>query len=270
MYKTLRNNDYSVRGVSLAELAIVIAIIGLLLAIVSEGVKLRQASEIRGFISDIGGFRVAIEGFQEKYRDLPGDMSDASSYWGTSCDATPSNCNGNGDGNIRYTGSSTVLDEYYRAWQHLNLGGFIEGGFTGIAGGADNLSIPGVNVPGTKRAKGGYVLITRLVTDTGATDIAAPVAINTDIPTGTLIRLAAYDDEGTYSLDDPIVTPSEAYAIDKKMDDGAPDVGKVKGRYGHVSTGWETSKCITGVYLSRTYISTNTDAECIMYFDIKQ
>jgi prepilin-type N-terminal cleavage/methylation domain-containing protein len=264
-----KNRSFYQRGVTIAELAIVILIIGILLGIVSQGIKLRQASELRGFMSDVGGFRVAIEGFLEKYRDLPGDISDASSYWGAACDTTIANCNGNGDGSIRFTASSTVLDEYYRAWQHLNLAGFIEGSYTGLAGSTDNLSIPGVNVPGTKRSKGGYVIMTRRSGDTGATDVAA-ATIPADLPIGTLIRLAAFDDEGAYALDDPIVTPAEAYAIDKKMDDGAPDAGKVQGRYGHLAAGWQTTTCLSGTSPNRTYATTRTATECVMFFDIKQ
>ncbi|MCE3233638.1 MAG: hypothetical protein K0R98_1895 [Rickettsiaceae bacterium] len=55
-----KNRSFYQRGVTIAELAIVILIIGILLGVVSQGIKLRQASELRGFMSDVGGELLAI------------------------------------------------------------------------------------------------------------------------------------------------------------------------------------------------------------------
>jgi prepilin-type N-terminal cleavage/methylation domain-containing protein len=258
--KYFADKNNSQRGVTIAELSIVITVIGLLLAAVTSGIKIKQASELRNFMNDIGTFRVAVEGFKDKYRALPGDMADAYSYWGASCAASSANCNGNDDGNIRWSDSSSLNNEFLRTWQHLTLAGFLEGSYTGAPVSSTNYTAPAINVPATKRENGGYLLITRLSGDTG---------VATDLVLGTQFMLAGFDAENTYSLDDPILTPSEAASIDTKMDDGLPDTGKVQGRYGHVSGSYETTKCITGTAPNRTYIKTNTGVECVLSFDYR-
>lgn len=240
------------RGVTLAEMSIVLVIIGLLTAAAAGGVKLKKAADLRGIISDIGGFRVAIESFDHKYSDYPGDMNDAYDYWKDACDATDTKCNGNSNGNIEL-GATADDHEAFRFWQHLNLAGMIEGGYTGIGGGALNQTDIGINSPATKRAKGGYSVVYT------ATDSA-------DLPSGNMIRVGTFNSDRM--ADGVIFTPAEALAIDKKTDDGLPDTGKTLGRYGY-SSSWQTSTCLSGTYPNRSYAVTRSAIECILYFDIK-
>jgi Tfp pilus assembly protein PilV len=196
------------RGVSIAELTVVILIIALLTAIVSAGVNVKNASELRGFISEIQSYQAAVESFDYKYDELPGDMVDAHDFWGSNCNATASKCNGDSDGEIDL--SSTADDnEAFRAWQHLALSGFVDGSYTGEGAGSGAQADIGLNVARSKRSKVGYMI---LWGDFG------PSSRNE-------IQIGAY--RANAGATDSSVTPKEALSIDKKMDDGLPAIGFV-------------------------------------------
>ncbi len=251
------------RGVSLAEMSIVLVIIGLITAAVTGGMKLKKSADLRSIISDIGGFRVAIESFDYKYSDLPGDMNDAFDYWGTACGANALVCNGDSDGYI-YVSTHPGKQESFHFWQHLNLAGLIDGGYTGLGGGSSPYiqSDIGINSPAGKRSQSGYNITSRASSDSA------------DLPMGNQISIGRFSSER--KADAALLTASEAYAIDKKTDDGSPDKGKTRGRAGT----FQTDKCITGgaasplpspnpVYPNRTYITTRASMECILFFDIQ-
>jgi len=250
-----RDSLQSQQGVSLAELAVVVTIIGLLTGVVVAGAKIQKASELQSIIKDIGSFQVAVESFDYKYSALPGDMADAYDYWGATCDATNTNCNGNGNDAISI-GSGGSDSESYRAWQHLLLAGFIEGGYTGTATGTQGDI--GINIPASKRTPAGYTLAWDPFAEALSNKYFAATHKNYFILGG----FAASDWAWT-----SILTPTEAYTIDKKMDDGKPYDGKVYGLEGTPGTG--TNCRSTNATGSAYQTTTITTASCIMAFPLK-
>lgn len=87
-------------GFTLLELSIVIVIIGLIVAGISAGQSLIRQAGVRGVISDFDTLTTALNTFKLQYDALPGDMDNASDYWSTDCDPTPTNCDGNGNREI--------------------------------------------------------------------------------------------------------------------------------------------------------------------------
>jgi len=130
--------EHSRAGFSLVELSIVLVILGLLVGGVLAGRDLIRAAELRGATTEYARFMAANHAFRDKYMAWPGDITNATAFWGkdaTNCNghtgtaATPGTCNGNGDGQIT-VGSGLELTRY---WQHLALTGLIEGTYAGVA-----------------------------------------------------------------------------------------------------------------------------------------
>jgi prepilin-type N-terminal cleavage/methylation domain-containing protein len=106
------------QGFTLIEIAIVLVIIGLLLGGILQGQSLINSARVRNLISQVDGVKAAFYGFQDRYRALPGDFSQATTQIaGATTD---------GDGK----GSIDTPKESIAVWDHLSHAGFITGTFT--------------------------------------------------------------------------------------------------------------------------------------------
>jgi prepilin-type N-terminal cleavage/methylation domain-containing protein len=112
-------------GFTLIEIAIVLVIIGLLLGGILKGQELITNARVRNLISQQDGIKAAFFGFQDRYRALPGDYTQADT---NIPNVSTANCNGgNGNGNGQVT---TTTNENILAWEHMSKAGFITGNFT--------------------------------------------------------------------------------------------------------------------------------------------
>lgn len=120
-------------GFTLIELAIVLVIIGLLLGGVLKGQELINQAKIKNVANDLNGVIVAIYGYQDRYKRLPGDDPGAATRW-TGVGAT----SGDGDNVIEgtYAESTDNTAESRRFWHHLRLAGFVGGDSTSAAAGS--------------------------------------------------------------------------------------------------------------------------------------
>ena len=115
-------------GFTLIEIAIVLVIIGLLLGGVLKGQELINSAKVKNLSTDFKNASVFIYGYQDKYRALPGDDTQAQNHLGASAvlATTPAGKQGNGliDGDWN---SNVVTDESLLFWQHVRMGGFAAG-----------------------------------------------------------------------------------------------------------------------------------------------
>lgn len=248
-------------GFTLMEMAVVLAIIGLLVGAVVGGQELLKQSEMQTVISDYNKYTSAVGQFRQQYGSLPGDIIDATNFWGddttstpagercsdaTVTDGNPGTCNGNGNG--------SMADGYepFRAWQQLTLAKYLTGSYTGIQNGAVSL---GTNVPRSRVQNSGW-------TFGNNTSVAG---------TGNWFNqdLSNYLDFGAPNgtvTDGAAISPSDAWQVDKKVDDGAPNTGKVivmKPSYASVANCATTSVEATTQY-KRTY----TGIACHLYMGL--
>jgi prepilin-type N-terminal cleavage/methylation domain-containing protein len=208
-----RNN-----GFTLVELSIVLVIIGLLTSGILLGKDLIRAAELRSITSEKDQIQTAVMVFKNKYLGLPGDLRNATDFWGTmptgSCpnasDATGTQtCNGNGDGQIGHWGPGTNWEELV-LWQHLSNAGLIQGKYTGVWSGT--LGAAGQHY--ASKISNNYWALRFFVGD-------MPIS-NPNVFEGRYDHNMEIFGAGTYPL-----TTSEAWNIDSKIDDGLAGLGKV-------------------------------------------
>ncbi len=215
------------QGFTLIEVSIVLVIIGLVIGSVLAGKHLVRQSELQSVMTDVNAYTTAVNTFRVKYDAFPGDMPNATDYWGTdsNCPATTANaipkqatCNGDG------TFAVDTNYELFRVWQHLANAKLIPGQYTGTVGvngvGSTNFHVPGVNCPATRLSGGGFAFW-YLGSMSGNANWF-------DVSFAHMFRVGRLDSP-TYNgiINLPLFTPLEALGIDVKMDDGLPASGRV-------------------------------------------
>jgi prepilin-type N-terminal cleavage/methylation domain-containing protein len=213
-------------GFSLIELAIVLVILGLLVGGIMTGQSLIRAAELRSVTRDLQGYQAAVGTFRDKYLAIPGDMTNATAFWGkdnTNCPthtgtaATPGTCNGDGNGRIPWDAAvAGGTGESFQFWKQLQLVGLIEGQYTGTAGsGFTSEGNPGINIPRSKLGN----------------NVGWAIGNHTNHPGSSIAY--ALDYGNTYLLPNSgqFFTPEEAWGIDTKLDDGKPAYGMVIARF---------------------------------------
>lgn len=220
-----------VSGFSLVELSIVLVILGLLTGGILAGQSLIRAAELRAVSTEYAKYITASQSFRDKYLALPGDMVNATQFWGrlnsnadcvtnsSAAVATPGTCDGNGDGSISYQNAAGQSQEGFQYWRQLANAGLIEGTYTGIAGPATLYdTLAGTNAPGSKLANAGWGINTiNYVDGSTGTDFTGYYGV---------YYFIGGKGNGTPPWN-PVMKPEEAWNIDTKMDDGKPGTGKL-------------------------------------------
>lgn len=217
------------RAFSLVELSIVLVILGLLTGGILAGQSLIRAAEIRSVIHDYQRYSTARQAFRDRYMALPGDMKNATRFWGDDSTACPDNtitdgstCNGNGDGFVdegNSVGPGNTTAEEFQFWKQLALAGLIEGRYSGIAGsqkGTDyviGLNSPAGRIANTTWSGTYFNNSTGILPERFMLDFRNALTFGSD------------DDDSR--ADGPALTFQEIWSIDKKIDDGKPGQGMV-------------------------------------------
>lgn len=208
------------RAFSLVELSIVLVIIGLITGGILAGQSLVRASELRAFTTETSRYVAAVNAFRDKYQQLPGDMGNATAYWGkdnancswhTGTAATPGTCNGDGNGKIVW---DYTAGEDLRAWQQLAMAGLIEGSYTGFG----EVAVGG-NVPASKVSRAAYGLYTSDWMGFASNHAAATARLRLIFGAPRVVMA------GMTFMNNSVLKPEEAWNLDTKMDDGKASTG---------------------------------------------
>jgi prepilin-type N-terminal cleavage/methylation domain-containing protein len=233
---------------TLIELSIVLVIIGLIVASVTVGSILLKQSQLRSVMNDFSRFQSAVATFRNAYNYYPGDMPNASTFW-TSCDAIPSNCNGNNNGLIEL-GTASATNEVYRAWQQLSDSGILPGSFNGLGGGTGKEAIitgATTNAPTSKYNNSAYTL--QYFTYPTSFSYTGSTAVNFNYITFGAITTNNYPNTA-------LLLPTDSAAIDSKIDDGVATTGALIG----AGTG-----CASATTVGSTYAMTTNTVKCVLY-----
>lgn len=225
-------------GFSLVEVAIVIVIVALLAGGIVTGQTLIRQAELRSVISGMTDLEGAVTTFESQYFGLPGDLTNASSFW-PNCDGTPANCNGDGDGLIETA-------ERYRALQQLADADLVSGNYSG----AGNPPVLGANIVESRLSPAGFVV-----------EVIVNGAVNDEDSwstesTGNHVFFGAINGN---EVTGPALLTEEAYNIDLKVDDGLPGTGRFQGSV-------KTSACFSGTTPAATYVLTVTTPVCAVHY----
>lgn len=241
------------KGFTLVEVAIVLAIIGLLTGGILAGQSLIRASELRSVTTEFMRWNTAVHSFRDQYFGLPGDITDATRYWGRFANvatcvtnvaaavAAPGTCDGNGNGTLQRPAGASMSGERLQTWRQLALAGLIEGTYSGYTGsGGDEDIDAGENSPVARISQATWHLSTMVSGDENAYFYDVPYGLSLLFGKGrTNTRPAG-----------PILAPGEAWGIDTKLDDGMAGAGNI------IAVRWN-NECSVNVTGALTNVNTD-------------
>ena len=252
-------------GFSFIELAVVIVIIGLLIGGILGGQSLLTSSKLKSIQGEAKAHNQAVLTFRSKYQALPGDMRNATSVWNaahgtaTTCRTTVSSakttCNGDGNGRISATNGT---DDWERArmWQHLHNAGIMAERLPGNIT-VGNEATYDVNMPRSKYGKAGWTVAYMGYGDGTLVYLGAPMGRHSFIFGG--------ETAGTWNVT-PVLSASDAWAIDSKFDNGKPSSGSILAGRNAVAWAPATNCQTTDVANTADYNVTVSGVQCILIF----
>jgi len=217
------HNMRSRSGFTLIELSIVMIIIGMIIAVMTASSSIVAQAKVRGVVAEIVKLHGYLEEFKTTYNlSIPGDMNNAYNYF-TSCGtnaASPTGCNGNGNGYIGYAAHDGGYQESYRFWQHLEKAGLLDQSVTG----AKNGSAPYADVDNMYASKAikGAVYFPHFPYEWSSGQFHSQSFKKSNV---FLLGRPHASLELPY---DKAMTPKVAHNIDLKIDDEKPRVGRIK------------------------------------------
>ena len=263
-------------GFTLVELSMVLVVIGLIIGGVVVGRDLLRASELQTVLREKERYTAAVVAFTNKYNALPGDMTNATKYWGTANGGCPwpwdpagGTCNGDGNGQIcGYADYWNVLcEESLLVWQHLGMAGLIPGSYVGVFG----LSYPNqayevtaLNIPASKVGVTlGWSLMYRCLTGNSGG------IYFTNLPCAHVLFFGTADTGGNQSwlgqASYAALTTREALGLDQKTDDGLPGTGTVLAL--PQGSPFTPHCATTDIVTTARYDLTRSGLQCSLMFD---
>jgi len=258
-------------GFTLLELSIVLVIIGLLIGGIFVGQSLIHTAQLNAVVSEFNRYQTSVQNFKMQYQALPGDMTNATSFWGSaggtgsddacslaSTSGSLATCNGNGDGTIQ--AENGTYGELFWFWKHLANAKMIEGSFTGSAtsNGTANTATPGVNIPQSRYSPFGWNAYNGAA---WANRLYSAGIFATDYGQGNLLILGAAPGVWLSASAVAAIPVKDVWSIDKKIDDGKP-------AQGNVMTYWNGG-CTTAsdqTHLEATYSLSPSSSTCVLIF----
>lgn len=282
------------RGFTFLEMSIVLVVISLLIGGVMVGGDMLRSARLRTIVTDTERYESAVTEFQKIYRALPGDMANATDFWGEA-DPDPDTCSKlagdadastdkttcDGDGNDSIYGSNAASyrgHEMFRMWQHLANAELIDGQYAGV----NHCDVDfnkcfkaGWNSPTSEIRTATWALFDLSGGTTNLpqyfyapTTAADPNATPSD-ESGYrhVIIFGGEEPDSTFPFE-RILTPKELWSIDTKFDDGKPSSGSIRTIEPVSGGSWNNDNdcATTNSTATAEYKLTNEGLECVIVF----
>jgi len=245
-------------GFTLVELAIVIVIIGFLVAGIAAGSNMIKQAQLRSIVVDFKSYKTAYNNFVGRFNKVPGDLSSASSYFAACAQTTNTNCDGDGDGIIEH-GITPAANEPLHAWRHLALAGMIGAGIELLDAGNLGEMAVGTQAPSSKKSGAGFVMA-----GGGATDLSAAGTVVSPFANSTNAVFIGNSGGAAELLITGALTAEEAFNMDQKLDDALIDgtsfQGATSGTFRAIDgSGAVANDCANG----NVYSISNLNSACL-------
>ena len=120
------------KGFTLVEIAIVLVVVGLIIGGVLKGREMITNAKIKRLEREYAGIIAAMQAYQDRFLQLPGDDDEASTRFNIYTDGVndpdPSDINGDADGSIDGNWDALANTETANFWKHLRAANLIPGG----------------------------------------------------------------------------------------------------------------------------------------------
>jgi len=258
------------RAFSLVELSIVLVILGLLTGGILGGQALIRAAQLRAVSVEHGRWQTSVHTFRDKYFQLPGDMPNATAFFRAAdsstgvtltcrdnliASAANGTCNGDGNGRLDFPGGT--INEWSLFWNHLANAGLIEGVYLLPVAGGQTPEL-GRDSPRSKLGSSGWNACYTNHGNYGRGDANMFTLGKAGWTTGPCGLGMASD-----------LTPTEAWNIDTKMDDGQAGNGMVTAEDGFNGWGRCASAGFGWTTLPSNYVLTESTPWCRLFFKMQ-
>jgi len=218
------------RQITPAKIYISIIVVGLVLFITGVMQDLLEAAKVRATVAQIQSYNTVVNTFIKEYNFLPGDMPGGKAKKklgvvgskGVTADDGCINSNPTCEVPIHFSGEMVLF------WRHLSSAYLID-----FNPSKENTNKLGQGFPATKLNKGGWISYT-----ISGINYWKTVA-------------GDFDKDSSQPLDttfNAMMSPSEAFGIDNKLDDGVADLGTVT-----VALSWDGNDGTTGCHNNGEY-----------------
>ncbi len=203
------------KGFTLVELAIVLVIVGLLIAGILKGQELITNAQVTSTIQQMEAISGAINTFKQNYGSYPGDMANAVNRL-SNCAAPCADGNGDSDIELAVGAAGALGDEANNVFLHMSAADLI----TNMDG--TNVYAFGQALP-LAAIGGGYKM-----GQVGGAGIGNPVGFTAaDFRSGKYLLVVAAPNVAANAAGAGVLTPTQGGRIDRTLDDGTPNSGSV-------------------------------------------